>query len=159
MGRVWRLCFWCMSDKSSPLFLICVWKIDFWPRQYDFRSDTIIFDFQSKRNSCKYSKITHLESNHNTSLSIFVVTFCLVTQVTQNALRTRWTLQIPHCAPCWAIPIPPCVLGWANRDCFPYTISTISINRQVIIQNRSLSLARYLGLSADNHLDGQNGCQ
>ena len=30
---------------------------------------------------------------------------------------------------------------------------------QVIIQNRALSLARYLGLSADNHLDGQNGCQ
>ena len=35
----------------------------------------------------------------------------------------------------------------------------ISINTQVIIQNRALSLARYLGLSADNHLDGQNGCQ
>ena len=34
-----------------------------------------------------------------------------------------------------------------------------SINTQVIIQNRALSLARYLGLSADNHLDGQNGCQ
>ena len=30
---------------------------------------------------------------------------------------------------------------------------------QVIIQNRALSLARYLGLSADNHLDGQNGRQ
>ena len=26
----------------------------------------------------------------------------------------------------------------------------------MIIQNRALSLARYLGLSADNHLDGQN---
>ena len=36
---------------------------------------------------------------------------------------------------------------------------TISINTQVIIQNRALSLARYLGLSADNHLDGQNGRQ
>ena len=35
----------------------------------------------------------------------------------------------------------------------------ISINTQVIIQNRALSLARYLGLSADNHLDRQNGCQ
>ena len=35
----------------------------------------------------------------------------------------------------------------------------VSINTQVIIQNRALSLARYLGLSADNHLDGQNGCQ
>ena len=35
----------------------------------------------------------------------------------------------------------------------------ISINTQVIIQNRALSLPRYLGLSADNHLDGQNGCQ
>ena len=35
----------------------------------------------------------------------------------------------------------------------------IRINTQVIIQNRALSLARYLGLSADNHLDGQNGCQ
>ena len=35
----------------------------------------------------------------------------------------------------------------------------ISINTQVIIQNRTLSLARYLGLSADDHLDGQNGCQ
>ena len=39
------------------------------------------------------------------------------------------------------------------------TIIMISINTQVIIQNRALSLARYLGLSADNHLDGQNGCQ
>ena len=38
-------------------------------------------------------------------------------------------------------------------------ISNISINTQVIIQNRALSLARYLELSADNHLDGQNGCQ
>ena len=38
-------------------------------------------------------------------------------------------------------------------------IRDISINTQVIIQNRALSLARYLGLSADNHLDGQNGCQ
>ena len=38
-------------------------------------------------------------------------------------------------------------------------IIIISINTQVIIQNRALSLARYLGLSADNHLDGQNGCQ
>ena len=38
-------------------------------------------------------------------------------------------------------------------------ISSISINTQVIIQNRALSLPRYLGLSADNHLDGQNGCQ
>ena len=36
---------------------------------------------------------------------------------------------------------------------------TFSINTQVIIQNRAFSLARYLGLSADNHLDGQNGCQ
>ena len=38
-------------------------------------------------------------------------------------------------------------------------IIIVSINTQVIIQNRALSLARYLGLSADNHLDGQNGCQ
>ena len=38
-------------------------------------------------------------------------------------------------------------------------ISSFSINTQVIIQNRALSLARYLGLSADNHLDRQNGCQ
>ena len=38
-------------------------------------------------------------------------------------------------------------------------IPDFSINTQVIIQNRALSLARYLGLSADNHLDGQNGCQ
>ena len=38
-------------------------------------------------------------------------------------------------------------------------LNYISINTQVIIQNRALSLARYLGLSADNHLDGQNGCQ
>ena len=37
--------------------------------------------------------------------------------------------------------------------------SRFSINTQVIIQNRALSLTRYLGLSADNHLDGQNGCQ
>ena len=35
----------------------------------------------------------------------------------------------------------------------------ISINTQVIIQNCALSLARYFGLSADNHLDRQNGCQ
>ena len=41
-------CFWFVSDKSSPLFLICAWKIDIWPRQYNFLSDTIIFDFQSK---------------------------------------------------------------------------------------------------------------
>ena len=40
-----------------------------------------------------------------------------------------------------------------------YQLSYFSINTQVIIQNRALSLARYLGLSADNHLDGQNGCQ
>ena len=39
------------------------------------------------------------------------------------------------------------------------SIISLSINTQVIIQNRALSLARYLGLSADNHLDGQNGCQ
>ena len=38
-------------------------------------------------------------------------------------------------------------------------VRDFSINTQVIIQNRALSLARYLGLSADNHLDGQNGCQ
>ena len=38
-------------------------------------------------------------------------------------------------------------------------ITDFSINTKVIIQNRALSLARYLGLSADNHLDGQNGCQ
>ena len=38
-------------------------------------------------------------------------------------------------------------------------LNSFSINTQVIIQNRALSLARYLGLSADNHLDGQNGCQ
>ena len=38
------------------------------------------------------------------------------------------------------------------------TLIIIGINTQVIIQNHALSLARYLGLSADNHLDGQNGC-
>ena len=38
-------------------------------------------------------------------------------------------------------------------------INKISINTQVTIQNRVLSLARYLGLSADNHRDGQNGCR
>ena len=38
-------------------------------------------------------------------------------------------------------------------------IYAISINTQVIIQNRALWLVRYLGLSADNHLDEQNGCQ
>ena len=37
-------------------------------------------------------------------------------------------------------------------------LTNVSINTQVIIQNRALLLARYLGLSADNHLDGQNGC-
>ena len=31
-------------------------------------------------------------------------------------------------------------------------LTNVSINTQVIIQNRALSLARYLGLSADNHL-------
>ena len=40
-----------------------------------------------------------------------------------------------------------------------YILTSVSINTQVIIQNHALSLARYLGLSADNHLDGQNGCQ
>ena len=39
------------------------------------------------------------------------------------------------------------------------TLNSFSINTQVIIQNRALSLARYLGLSADNHLDGGDGCQ
>ena len=34
-------------------------------------------------------------------------------------------------------------------------IIAFSINTQVILQNRTLSLACYLGLSADNHLDGQ----
>ena len=38
-------------------------------------------------------------------------------------------------------------------------IKEFSINTQVIIQNHAVLLARYLGLSADNHLDGQNGCQ
>ena len=38
-------------------------------------------------------------------------------------------------------------------------ILLISINTQLIIQNRALSLTCYLGLSADNHLDGKNGCQ
>ena len=32
-----------------------------------------------------------------------------------------------------------------------FILKTISISTQVIIQNRALSLARYLGLSADNH--------
>ena len=40
-----------------------------------------------------------------------------------------------------------------------YLTICININTEVIIQNRVLSLTRYLGLSADNHLDGQNGCQ
>ena len=40
-----------------------------------------------------------------------------------------------------------------------FLIIIISVNTQVITQNRTLSLARYLGLSADNHLDRQNGCQ
>ena len=43
-------------------------------------------------------------------------------------------------------------------DLFHYLLM-FSINTQVIIQNRALSLVRYLGLSADNHLDGQNSCQ
>ena len=42
---------------------------------------------------------------------------------------------------------------------FSLVLILFSINTLVIIQNRSLSLARYLGLSADNHLDGQNGFQ
>ena len=51
-------------------------------------------------------------------------------------------------------------LAWYQVFFPKYTsICLFSINTQVIIQNRALSLARYLGLSADNHLDGQNGCQ
>ena len=46
-----------------------------------------------------------------------------------------------------------------SRNLEEHAISHFSINTQVIIQNRALSSARYLGLSADNHLDGQNGCQ
>ena len=42
--------------------------------------------------------------------------------------------------------------------CF-WEIISFSINTQVIIQNHALSLARYFGLSADNHVDGQNGYQ
>ena len=38
-------------------------------------------------------------------------------------------------------------------------VRSFSINTEVITQNRALSLTRYLGLLADNHLDGQNGCQ
>ena len=70
--------------------------------------DTVIFDFQSKRNRCTYSKITHLQSLCWTFDIDVLVTFCLVTQVTQNTSRARWT-----------IPIPLCALGWANQDCFP----------------------------------------
>ena len=44
-------------------------------------------------------------------------------------------------------------------DSHSHFLIVISINTQVIIQNHVLSLARYLGLSADNHLDGQNDCQ
>ena len=88
-GRVCRTCFWfylCLTNRRPclTLFMICAWKIDFRPRQYDFLSDTIIFDFQNKRNRCKYSKITH----------------CLVTQVTQNTSRIWWTMRTPPCAPC-----------------------------------------------------------
>ena len=46
----------------------------------------------------------------------------------------------------------------SGKMLFPL-LSNISINTQVIIKNWALSLARYLGLSADNHLDGQNGRQ
>ena len=46
--------------------------------------------------------------------------------------------------------IQPIITEPEANNCF-------SINTQVIIQNRALSLARYLGRSADNHLDGQNG--
>ena len=42
---------------------------------------------------------------------------------------------------------------------FETAIPHFSINTQVIKKNRALSLVRCLGLSADNHLDGQNGCQ
>ena len=45
-----------VSDKSSPLFMICDPG-----NNYHFLSDTVIFYFQSKRNCCKYSKITHLQ--------------------------------------------------------------------------------------------------
>ena len=47
------------------------------------------------------------------------------------------------------------VLSKAVVELVYTTLSFFSINTQVIIQNRALSLARYLGLSADNHLDGQ----
>ena len=50
-------------------------------------------------------------------------------------------------------------MSCACSSLFALELTEISINTQVIIQNRALSLARYLGLSADNHLDGQNGCQ
>ena len=40
-----------------------------------------------------------------------------------------------------------------TREILNSAIIIISINTQVIIQNRALSLARYLGLSANNHLD------
>ena len=44
----------------------------------------------------------------------------------------------------------PIITSPSANNCF-------SINTQVIIQNRAFSLARYLGLLADNYLDGQNG--
>ena len=46
-------------------------------------------------------------------------------------------------------------MGYSHTE----KLCPISINTQVIIQNRALSLACYLGLSADNYLDGQNGRQ
>ena len=52
----------CVWQIVAPVFLICAWKIYFWPRQYDFLSNTTNFDFQSKRNRRKYSKINHLQS-------------------------------------------------------------------------------------------------
>ena len=53
-----------MSDNSD----LCL-KNRFLTQEYDFLSDTIIFDFQSTRNRCKFSKITHLPWYH-TSISI-----------------------------------------------------------------------------------------
>ena len=114
----------CLTNRR-PLFLICAWKIDFWPRRYDFLSDTMIFNFKVKGIAVNIRKLLTFDRYASCD-------FLLVTQVTQNISRTRW-----------AIPIPPCAPGWANRDCFPpqhllIYISSIPTNLHIFLFTQGL---------------------
>ena len=77
-----------------------------------------------------------------------------------NSSKCWWLYYSETCikAPDWWRPhILICFL--TNVRSQSQLLTTNSINTQVIIQNRALWLVRYLGLSADNHLDEENGCQ